>query len=178
MASWMLPPFSRSTALGRPSFTLKTVLQCSPALRSAAAVPRVATSWKPSSAKRLADLDGLRLVVIVDADEDRALFGQRAAGADLRFQERLAEVHADAHHFAGGAHLRSERRIDAGEFVEREDRRLHEVLRHGELARVRSRSPSACVPHIRPTAIFGSATPVALLTYGTVREARGFTSST
>src|ERR1700722_4997068 len=33
-------------------------------------------------------------------------------------------------------------------------------------------------PHIRPTAILGSATPVALLTYGTVREARGFTSST
>ena len=33
-------------------------------------------------------------------------------------------------------------------------------------------------PSISPTAIFGSGTPVALLTYGTVREARGFTSST
>ena len=43
---------------------------------------------------------------------------------------------------------------------------------------VRCRSPSASCPSISPTAIFGSGTPVALLTYGTVREARGFTSST
>ena len=33
-------------------------------------------------------------------------------------------------------------------------------------------------PSINPTAIFGSGTPVALLTYGAVREARGFTSRT
>src|ERR1700712_5026821 len=31
------------------------------------------------------------------------------------------------------------------------------------------------LPNIRPTAIRGSATPVALLTYGAVRDARGFT---
>src|SRR5436189_2085317 len=30
IASWMLPPLSRSTALGRPSFTLNTVLRVSP----------------------------------------------------------------------------------------------------------------------------------------------------
>src|SRR6266481_7156392 len=34
------------------------------------------------------------------------------------------------------------------------------------------------LPSIRPTAILGNGTPVALLTYGTVREARGFTSRT
>src|SRR5260370_20168638 len=34
------------------------------------------------------------------------------------------------------------------------------------------------LPSITPTAIFGSDTPVALATYGTVRDARGFTSTT
>src|SRR6202453_3718611 len=34
------------------------------------------------------------------------------------------------------------------------------------------------LPSINPTASFGSGTPVALLTYGTVREARGLTSRT
>src|ERR1700730_12006409 len=33
-------------------------------------------------------------------------------------------------------------------------------------------------PSITPTAIFARGTPVALLTYGTVRDARGFTSRT
>src|SRR5436309_12061160 len=40
---------------------------------------------------------------------------------------------------------------------------------------VKSRS---FLPVISPTAIFGSGTPVALATNGTVREARGFTSIT
>src|ERR1035438_3296234 len=36
----MAPAFSRSTALGRPSFTLNTTLHARPAARSTAAVPR------------------------------------------------------------------------------------------------------------------------------------------
>ena len=55
-------------------------------------------------------------------------------------------------------------------------------LRHVQNAVVRLADhvakSASFLPSIRPTAIFGSGTPVALLTYGTVREARGFTSST
>ena len=36
--------------------------------------------------------DGFRLVMVVDADEDRALLGQRTPRGDLRLQERFAEV--------------------------------------------------------------------------------------
>ncbi len=49
MTSFRFPAFNRSTALGRPSFTLKTVFEGSPAARKAAAVPRVANSWNPNS---------------------------------------------------------------------------------------------------------------------------------
>jgi len=35
-------------------------------------------------------------VVVVDAQEDCAFFGERGAGADLRLQERFAEVDAYA----------------------------------------------------------------------------------
>src|SRR3954451_18188998 len=41
-----------------------------------------------------------------------------------------------------------------------------------------SRKSLIFFPSISPTAIFGSGTPVALLTYGTVLDALGFTSST
>ena len=46
------------------------------------------------------------------------------------FRNASPKFIAHAHHFAGGAHLRAQRRIHAGEFVEREYRRFHEVLRH------------------------------------------------
>ncbi len=95
------------------------------------------------------------------------------------FRNASPKLIAHAHHFAGGAHFRAERRVHAGEFVEREDRRLDEDLRHRQSRpRCRSRNLFSLRPHISPTAILGSGTPVALLTYGTVREARGFTSST
>src|SRR5947209_12343123 len=41
-----------------------------------------------------------------------------------------------------------------------------------------SRQSSSLFPSMRLTAILGSETPVALLTYGTVRDARGLTYST
>src|SRR6195256_2781245 len=46
------------------------------------------------------------------------------------------------------------------------------------LPSVRCPKSLSFLPSINPTAILGSGTPVALLTYGTVRDARGFTSST
>ena len=52
--------------------------------------------------------------------------GSGAPALSCAFSEGLAEVLAHAHHFAGGAHFRTERRIHAGKFVEREHRRFHE----------------------------------------------------
>ena len=73
-----------------------------------------------------------KFVAIVDREEHAALIRQRRARAQLRLGERLAEILAHAHHFAGGAHLRTQRRIDAGELIEWEHRRFHEELRDGE----------------------------------------------
>ena len=117
--------------MGRPSFTLKTTLHFRPAFWIRA-VPRVATSRSPSSAKRAGYRDDFGFVAIVDADEDGAFLGQRRAGAELGFGEGFAEVFAYSHNFACGAHLGSEGRVDAGEFIEREYRGFDEIQRNRE----------------------------------------------
>ena len=104
----------------------------------AAAVPRVAASSKPEFGEAFAPAStasGLwRSLTLMNTVP---FIGQRRAGAELRFRERLAEVLADAHHFAGRAHFRPERRIDARELIEREHGRFHEELRRGQHAIVR-----------------------------------------
>ena len=86
-----------------------------------------------------------------------------------------AGVGAAGHHLAGRAHLRAARRR-VGEAVAREDRffrpRARRLARRGQRElreRLPSRSRQACST---------SGTPVAFATNGTVREARGFASST
>ena len=49
----------------------------------------------------------------------------------------------DAHHFAGGAHLRAEDGVHAAEFVEREYRRFHGVDNRARRVRRRRRDPRA-----------------------------------
>src|SRR5439155_4442938 len=83
------------------------------------------------------------------ADEYRALIRQRRTRADLRLEECLTEVLAHAHHFSRGAHLRTERRIYAREFVEGKYRRFDEVLRHRQHTR---RAASSQLPEIRKLA--------------------------
>src|SRR3954451_10353977 len=93
------------------------------------------------------DLNSGGLVLVVYADEDRSLFGNAGAGADLGFQKGLAEVHADAHHFPCGAHFGAEGRVDAGELVEREDRGFDEVLGDGQLTRAVAVVTQLFAPH-------------------------------
>ena len=59
---------------------------------------------------------------------------QPDARRELRLDERLGEGLADAHHLAGGLHLRAEDRVDAGELDEREHRFLHREVRRHDLA--------------------------------------------
>ena len=85
---------------------------------------------------------------------------------------------ADAHHLAGAAHLRAEHRVLAGELGEREDRFLDEVAGGPPARSVRPELLAALRPTITLAAMPASGTPVALATKGTVRLARGLTSST
>ena len=123
------------------------------------------------------DLDGARLVAVLHRDADRALGRQARAGAELALQHRLAEGAARAHDLAGRAHLGAEDRVDAGELVEREDRFLDREVRRHDLAANALLRPSDW-PAMQRAAILASGSPVALETNGTVREARGLTSST
>jgi hypothetical protein len=84
-------------------------------------------------------------------------------------------VRAGTHDFAGRLHFRPENRI-ARELDEREHRLLHrEVRRHDLLDD--ALLGSDC-PAMQRAAILASGRPVAFDTNGTVRDARGFTSST
>ena len=59
------------------------------------------------------------------------LLRKHLAGGELGFGKGLAEVGGDAHHFAGGRHLRTENGIDAGKLGPGEDGRLDVVVRAG-----------------------------------------------
>ena len=74
----------------------------------------------------------IRLVGITHTDEGGARGGQRLAGAQCGLGKGFVEAVADAHHLAGGLHLRPQDRVHGREFREREDRFLHRiVLGHG-----------------------------------------------
>ena len=71
------------------------------------------------------DGNQVRLVVIVHGDEDAAFVGQRAVRRDLGLGERHPERVGDAHHLAGGPHLRPEHEIHTLQLAEGEHRLLH-----------------------------------------------------
>ena len=87
-----------------------------------AAVPRVATMVKPTLMEFLPRCGCAGLVFVAHADKDPPDFRQAHAAAELSFGKSDAEGCVDAHDFARGFHLRAEQGIDAGKFVERENR--------------------------------------------------------
>ena len=156
-----------------------------PAASSAAAVPRVASSVKPKIVQFLAERGEVLFVAVIDTEKNRAFTRQALSGSELRFCERQSVRRGNAHDFARRAHLRAENRVDAAEFVEGKYRRFHGVeFVDGNFGNAVVVAPAArfmsasFLPAIKRAATFASGTPVALLTYGTVREARGFTSRT
>ena len=70
-----------------------------------------------------------------------------------------------------------EDQVDAGEAGEREHRLLDRDMRAPRVG-ARARRSASFSPAITRAAILAIGTPVALATNGTVREARGLTSST
>ena len=116
------------------------------------------------------------LVVVANAEEDRTRCRQRLAGAQVGLGQRPAEVAVAAHDLAGGLHLGPEHRVLAGEPGERQHRLLDaDELGSGVSAGAMSASRS---PAMTRAASRASGMPIALLTNGTVREARGLASST
>ena len=103
--------------------------------------------------------------------------GSAPSAADLRLGERHPERVGDPHDLAGGAHLRAQDEVHARELVEGEDRLLHRDIRAASTSSCRP-SSSRVLPTITAAARLASGTPVVLETNGTVRDARGFTSST
>ena len=135
----------------------------------------VATSVKPARARRCAVGSTAALSSSRTLMKTAPLGRQDRAGGDLRLGEGGAEGRVDAHHLAGRLHLRAEQRVDAGELGEREHRLLHRDVRRNDL-RGEAEVVAACWPTMTRAASLASGTPMALLTNGTVREARGFTS--
>ena len=74
-------------------------------------------------------VNGFRLVLVADGDENAALMAHLVARGDESLEDGLLQVRADAQHFAGGLHLRAEVSIDIRQFLEGEARHLDRVVR-------------------------------------------------
>ena len=107
-------------------------------------MPRVATSWNPSSANARATSTASALSRSFTLMKTAPLSGSGVPALNCAFANASPKFYADAHHFAGGAHFRAERRIDARELVEREHRRLDEELRHRTSTPARMASARRC----------------------------------
>ena len=81
----------------------------------------------------------LRLVLLVDRDQDGTLQRQPGAGRFLRLVEGFTCRRGQAQDFTGGSHLRSQDRVDLLEHVEGEDRFLDTVIRDMLLFQLRNR---------------------------------------
>ena len=140
------PFLIRSTMCGRPSSTLLMRSQAMPcSSQEGARAPR-RDELKPRAAVR-ARLGSSRCLSAIAHREER-LAGRWRLNVRrfVRARERGAETAADAHHFAGRAHLRAEDRIDVLELEEREDRFLDRVV-----LQARPRVVAPCSASVLPT---------------------------
>ena len=114
-----------STMFGRPSFTLKTFSTSRPTSRSARPFQR-GHDLETQAHKLPRQQSRLSFIDIVDTDERLSACRQRQTRAHHRLAIGLAKRFANAHHFAGRMHLRTQNRINAGKLRKRKDRRLDE----------------------------------------------------
>ncbi len=104
--------------------------------------------------------------------------GSERPAARSAFAKARRQVGRARHHLAGRAHLRAEHRIGAGEASERQHRRLDADLPRRPFGRQREVELGGVAPAASRQAASTRFTPVAFDANGTVRDARGFTSST
>ena len=72
------------------------------------------------------DLQSRTFVVVVHADQDRAIQGQAHAGCDLRFGKGVTKMRGVPHDLTGRAHLGAQQAGRTGQFLERQDCLLDE----------------------------------------------------
>ena len=163
------PRFSRSTMCGEPSATLFTISR-----RDAIGgeVRRRAARRDELEAHRVqppgqTERDGL--VLVPHADEHAAAAWAARCRRPPAPWRRPCGVLGDAHHLAGGAHLRPEDRVHPGEAPERETPPPSPSSAAGA-GRGVTPSSSSVLPAITSAATFASDRPVALDTNGTVRR--------
>ena len=140
-------------------------------------MPSVATQLEPELRERAGDRDDRDLVGVANGQERAPAGRERAAGGALGLGERGREVGGARHHLARRAHLGPEHRVGAGEAREREHRGLDVVAADAALG-PGSRRLASVAPAASRHAASTRFTPIAFDANGTVREARGFTSST
>ena len=107
----------------------------------------------------------------------RPLSGSGRVGGHLGFGVGDAQVGVQAHDFAGGTHFRGEQNVLAEKAVEGENGFLDGPVIATRFPVVKPSSASF-LPAMTLAASLARGTPMALLTKGTVREARGLTSRT
>ncbi|CFL94017.1 Uncharacterised protein [Bordetella pertussis] len=170
------PFLTMSTMCGRPSVTLLTTCTGMPAASISAAVPRVATSLKPRLCRPRATSTARGLSWFRTLMKTVPESGRRtpAASCDLTkaSPKLLPTPMTSPVDFISGPRMVS----TPGNLTNGKTASL--TLKYGgTTSRVMPWSASVR-PAMARAAILASCRPVALDTYGTVREARGFTSST
>jgi hypothetical protein len=146
----------------------------------AAAVPLVAMTPKPSWCRSLRQATARTLSAVLDGDHHRALARQARAGAELALEHGLAEGAAAP--MTSPVERISGPRMGStpGNLLNGNTASL--TLKYGGTTSVgasrRALRGFSDWPAMQRAAILASGWPVALLTKGTVRDARGLTSST
>ena len=175
--SWISPPFSMSTMCGRPSLTLLTARTGMPASAIAAAVPRVATSEKPSACRSRATTTARALSVLRTVMQTVPFVGRREPAPSWLFSIASPKVRPTP--ITSPVERISGPRIGStpGNLLNGKTASLTEKY-GGTTSPCTSFCSASFWPTMQRAAILASGSPVAFETKGTVRDARGFTSST
>ena len=137
--------------VGRPSRTFGTRLDReaqAPQVRAPCPASRRARK-PPATSARIASPSRAAVLARGSETSARPPVGSGFPAAICAFAKARAEVGVDAHHLAGGLHLRAEHRVDAGELDEREDRLLHARSAAGTISSREARARRASRPPSR-----------------------------
>src|SRR5450631_342000 len=167
---------SMSTICGRPSATLFTGVTASPAAANAAAVPRVATSVKPSEVSVLATSITLTLSAFFTLTKTLPAVGNLTPAPSCDLRNASANVSptpiTSPVDFISGPRMVS----TPGNLMNGNTASFTE--KYGGAISPWMPWLASVWPTMQRAAILASGRPVALDTNGTVRDARGLTSST
>ena len=176
ISKWTSPETMRSIAFGRPSCTFATRSAGIPRPRRYVAVPAVAIILNPSSCKRRAIGTTVGLSESFTVTNTAPSSGRLPSAAICALAKAMPKLSANpiaspVERISGPKTVST-----PGSLVKGKTASLTATPGRGRSSG--TPSSSRVWPTITPAASLARGTPVALLTNGTVREARGFTSRT